>query len=599
MPADSVNEGNAAVQATISYTAPPPPPASPPEFVPVSKQSILIDTPYRLPVTILNSPDWVRVTGVYEQDFYYDWKADEGICYINGQPTRELSNQEWVMTCGTGTGASREETDRLVVEYDIVAPMPEITDIGRITLHQGVDLSIRIPLDSYSNPTVDGLLIGMGYKKDGDSAEIFGQIPATANFTTTEGTLDVFAKSSGGEATREFGFDLVPGVPPTISDLTAVPADNRITISFTGARNALQYAYTLDPPEVEDRVWVTFSGTTHVIRELDSGFAYKIYVRVASPWIGSVDSERSVTAIPGGGIHRFVLGLTSYQISQILAFFDSRTRVLDASQTITLQYRDVRSIFGGCDLGNRICFLVSAPSGHQLIFYSKSDLSQISADTITIPTLPTSSSAVAVVATETRIIVLRSASSAQSKAFYWNKQTLERLSGEDITLPSVFAWRSMFLASDRILFIATETSPSDVKVYSYNRVTREAMSAETMSLGTSSGTIDGFAHGNRYGFLGRTGQGADDIRKIRYYNKTTRERVSSEDIDLPSYRNSGAIGRVITTTNRIAVAFSHVRGQSQTENQIRFWDLETREYQDGELIRPGYHPRSIEAFFVA
>ena len=301
LPANSVTPANRVVQASIPYITPPPPPSTdPPEFVPVAKQRILVNVDYRLPIRVKNNPDWVRVQGLYEKDFSYDFKRDEGVVYIVGHPTREVSNLIWELTAGNTHG----EADPLEVEYSVVIPKPTITDIGRIKLWRGVEINVHIPIDSFSSATVDGLLVGMGHRNTDATANIFGEIPQNAEFTTTEGAFLVLAKSSGGEDNREFQFDLESGSPPPMNQIKRTQSGAGSRFFWDAVDNATSYAYQ----EQVGGPWTDVGNvTTHIIDNL--GLGTPVRWRVNSPWISD-----AVLSFISGAFSR-VGDLTNYGLS--------------------------------------------------------------------------------------------------------------------------------------------------------------------------------------------------------------------------------------------------------------------------------------------
>ena len=277
--ADAVDQGNAVVNAMINYIPQTLPPATEaPEFVAVAKQRILLNTDYRLSVRVNHVPDWVRVRGLYERDFSYDYRRAEGVVYIVGHPTREVSNQVWEVTGGNSFGTANP----LDVEYDVVSPMPTITDIGRIKLWRGVPLNIRIPIDSFNSFTADGLLVGMGHTKDETAGILLGEIPENAEFTATEGTFLTTAKSSGGEDSHTFTFDLESGSPPAMNPVSFTRAPEGVRFSWEAVTDATSYAYRIGTGS-----WVDVGNVTSFLLTNRALGTYVLQWRVNGPWIGN------------------------------------------------------------------------------------------------------------------------------------------------------------------------------------------------------------------------------------------------------------------------------------------------------------------------
>ncbi len=176
-----------------------------PTISPFANQQITINTEFRLDIAITGNPTRVVVDGLLE-GFYYHWTGS--VVQIRGTATRLITNAQVTV---------RADTVSRSALFTVVPAAPVITSLPRQTLIRGVANEFIIPVSN--NPTqvaVRGAWMGMKYEPHPQGIRVYGTVPLAtdANFTITEGTLDVQVTTGTLTDTAQIPFIFGTGAAP-------------------------------------------------------------------------------------------------------------------------------------------------------------------------------------------------------------------------------------------------------------------------------------------------------------------------------------------------------------------------------------------------
>lgn len=176
-----------------------------PTIAPFANQQITINTEFMLDISITGNPTRVVVDGLLE-GFYYHWTGS--VVQIRGTATRLITNAQVTV---------RADAVSRSALFTVVPAAPVITSLPRQTLIRGITNEFIIPVSN--NPTqvaVRGAWMGMKYEPHPQGIRVYGTVPLAtdANFTITEGTLDVQVATGPLTDTAQIPFSFGTGAAP-------------------------------------------------------------------------------------------------------------------------------------------------------------------------------------------------------------------------------------------------------------------------------------------------------------------------------------------------------------------------------------------------
>lgn len=300
----------------------------------VARQTVIINTPYRLPITITNNPVRVEVKGDMEY-FSYDWQPSSRQVVITGEPEEELTGVTWRVLA---TYRDRSVLEREII-YDVVKPAPIFLPVPDLHLYRDVPINVLIPI---VNPADDinanAHLIGLGITPTAEGATIDGKIPLSHNFSITQANFELEAPYGGGPVMQNIPYHIEAGTPPELGEINYTPKGDFAVVDFDDVRHAINYEWSLDEEnwnrfgnnrqgidlenltvtpgqlsatvtfpvvpgatayqyqitsELGEGQWTdaTITVINNMIRTiipgLEDGVEYTGYLRVSSPWIGT------------------------------------------------------------------------------------------------------------------------------------------------------------------------------------------------------------------------------------------------------------------------------------------------------------------------
>ena len=166
-------------------------------------QALTLGTDYNIEIEVLGDPDKVTAEGDWER-WYYTWDAANSLLTLSGNAD---SNGTWEIMAVKGMQTVEEDID-----FTAAPPAPVITAPVNLIITRGVDYNENpIPILIANNPStvrMRGLLVGLGFDKTETGANIVGISPIDAVLTVTEGSLEIFASTAGGEDTVTVPFTI-------------------------------------------------------------------------------------------------------------------------------------------------------------------------------------------------------------------------------------------------------------------------------------------------------------------------------------------------------------------------------------------------------
>ncbi|MCY3744532.1 MAG: hypothetical protein OXH00_26240 [Candidatus Poribacteria bacterium] len=314
----------------------------------VSEQNIIIDTDYRLPVSITGNPTTVEVTGDMKY-FGYDWRSSDNEVKIYGTPRELLNGLNWHIEATYSDNTILERD----IAFNVIPAAPIFGTLPDIHLYRGVPINLPIPIANPPNEvTANTLLLGLGLETNSEGALVDGEISADANFTVSQGVIELVAPHIGGDVMKNQPYTIEAGAPPalgtpvvsglfgnfaevTLPDVqhaieyewqfdgddnwnrfgtgrgnidlrntTVEPGHLSATIKFPVVSGANAYQYQIENVDsgeltewTDAVITIANNMITIIIPNLEEGQVYRAFFRVASPWI----SDTPVSVLVYGG----------------------------------------------------------------------------------------------------------------------------------------------------------------------------------------------------------------------------------------------------------------------------------------------------------
>lgn len=250
-----------------------------PVITATSSQTIIVNTAYRLRVSISNEPIRVLVRGKMEG---FDYEFTGGVLTIEGTPTATIGGSIWRVYA-----IDRDDLANIVeaeIEYQVVNPAPVIaTTLGRIKIGKGTDFSHTIGVTNHTGGgNMRGLLTGLKHRSTERGIETFGVVDEDRTRTQSIFTADINVENDGGEHSNTADFELVDA-PSEVRSLRATSTRAGIvTLTWlapaeTGGYAISNYQWRLG----EDGDWNdTNSAITSVrLSQIFEAGTYTFYVR--------------------------------------------------------------------------------------------------------------------------------------------------------------------------------------------------------------------------------------------------------------------------------------------------------------------------------
>lgn len=176
-----------------------------PTIAPFANQQITINTELSLDIAITGNPARVVVEGLLE-GFHYHWTGS--VVQIRGTATRLVINAPFTVLA---------DSESRSASFNVVPAAPVITTLPQQTLIRGIVNEFIIPVSN--NPTqvaVRGAWMGMKYEPHPQGIRVFGEVPlpADADFTITDGSLDVQVATGSLTDTAQIPFIFGTGAAP-------------------------------------------------------------------------------------------------------------------------------------------------------------------------------------------------------------------------------------------------------------------------------------------------------------------------------------------------------------------------------------------------
>ena len=166
----------------------------------LDEQDLTLNSDYDIEIDILGDPDEVTVEVNWDERVYYDWDAANDLLTISGNAGTVLSGAILEVMAIKGT----ESVDEDII-YNVAPPAPVITEPVNLVITAGVnydDAPISVAIaNGPAAVSMKGLAVGLYFETTSTGADIKGMLPDDVELTVTEGTVEIFASTAGGEDT--------------------------------------------------------------------------------------------------------------------------------------------------------------------------------------------------------------------------------------------------------------------------------------------------------------------------------------------------------------------------------------------------------------
>ena len=340
----------------------------------IDEQFIALGTKdYDLIIDITGNPDTAEATG-HMEGFSQDWDAANAQLHIKAEDvTRLIAGVFWTVKLTKGSEVLTAD-----IAYNVVKAAPIFETLSLLHLYRDVPINIDILIQNIPDLIVpNARLLGLKSELQEYGLNVKGKLPEDANFSKNEGDISMIVPSETGGTSEmhDYAYKIESGSPPAIvnpswqpkgnygavsfadvnhalgyewrlgdsdtaewnffnsarqvidpSTIAVTPGNLNVTLTFPNIAGASSYAYMLES-ETHNVNWTQFVGTfennmiTTIIPNLEEGVVYTLWLRVASPWVGTPVSIQ----ITGGRIAYALHEDTSVNDDHVLYVFHTGT----------------------------------------------------------------------------------------------------------------------------------------------------------------------------------------------------------------------------------------------------------------------------------
>ena len=279
LPANSVNGVNVPLVGSVPYSDAA---SNTPVIGPIEDQTLIVGTDWHTSVTISHNPDEAYVRGSLQEGFYTDF--GNGVLDLYGNSPGQYSGR--VSTIVAKKGSIEVTKD---FRHSVVSGAPIIESFGPWTVTKGEHFEEEITIiNQVTSLDIKGPWVGLGSRKGGAGAQVFGTAPADRNFTIDAGIITCVAGNNAGDITRTgmiiIEEKLTPSAPTNVL-ITGTTA-NSISLAWdaatllSGLPAITNYVFRYRIGMGEYTVWATTGGLglAYTIMGLDIGAPYIIQI---------------------------------------------------------------------------------------------------------------------------------------------------------------------------------------------------------------------------------------------------------------------------------------------------------------------------------